>query len=120
MLQSYLYWELLEHYLDDFIYIVPASIASPTVLAEKAFDYIMLTNFLGVLHNNNKDCTGLVVEVLGYKIDTIYIIARLLQVKLDCTINATDTALYQKSLSKGEAELLAGFLSFCTPVVQLG
>ena len=77
----------------------------------------MLTNFLGVLRNDNKDHTGLVVEVLGYEIDTIHMTARLPQGKLDCAINATDTALCQKSLSKGEAESLAGFLSFCTLVV---
>ena len=52
--------------------------ASLTTLADKALDYIMLTNFLGVLHNNNKDYMGLVVEVLSYKIDTIYIIVCLL------------------------------------------
>jgi hypothetical protein len=120
MLQSYLGWELLEHYLDDFIHIVPASMASPTALADKAFDYIMLTNFLGVPRNDKKDRTGLVVEVLGYEINTIHMTVYLPQVKLDRAINATDTALHQKSLSKGEAESLAGFLSFCAPVVQLG
>jgi hypothetical protein len=78
MLQSYLGWELLEHYLDDFIYIVLASIASLTALVDKAFDYIMLTNFLRVLHNNNKDYIGLVVEVLGYEINTIHMIIYLL------------------------------------------
>jgi hypothetical protein len=78
MLQSYLGWELLEHYLDDFIYIVLASIASLTALVDKAFDYIMLTNFLRVLRNNNKDHIGLVVEVLGYEINTIHITIYLL------------------------------------------
>ena len=68
--------------------------ASPTALVDKAFNYIMLTNFLRVLHNNNKDCTSLVVEVLSYKINTIHIIVYLLQVKLDCAINATNTALH--------------------------
>ena len=94
--------------------------ASPTALADKAFDYIMLTNFLRVPRNDNKDRTSLVVEVLSYEINTIHMTVYLLQVKLDCAINATNTALYQKSLSKGEAESLAGFLSFCALVVQLG
>ena len=68
--------------------------ASPTTLANKAFDYITLTNFLGVLRNDKKDCTSLVVEVLGYEINTIHITVYLLQVKLDCVINATNTTLY--------------------------
>ena len=80
----------------------------------------MLTNFLRVPRNNNKDRIGLVVEVLGYEISTTHMTVYLPQVKLDHAINATDTALHQKSLSKGEAESLAGFLSFCAPVVQLG
>jgi hypothetical protein len=68
--------------------------ASPTALADKAFDYIMLTNFLGVPRNDNKDRIGLVVEVLGYEISTTHMTVYLSQVKLDRAINATDTALY--------------------------
>ena len=68
--------------------------ASLTTLADKAFNYIMLTNFLRVLRNNNKDCIGLVVKVLSYKISTTHITVYLLQVKLDCVINATNTTLY--------------------------
>ena len=68
--------------------------ASPTALVDKAFDYIMLTNFLGVPHNDNKDRTSLVVEVLGYKINTIHMTVYLPQVKLNCAINATNTTLY--------------------------
>jgi hypothetical protein len=94
MLQSYLGWERLEHYLDDFIYIILASMASLTALVDKAFDYIMLTNFLRVLCNNNKDYTSLVVEVLSYEINTIHIIVYLLQEKLKYVINATNTTLY--------------------------
>jgi hypothetical protein len=52
--------------------------ASLTTLVDKAFNYIMLTNFLEVPRNNNKDCMSLVVEVLSYKINIFYIIARLL------------------------------------------
>jgi hypothetical protein len=52
--------------------------ASPTALVDKAFDYIMLTNFLGVLRNDKKDRTGLVVEVLSYKINTIQMTVYLL------------------------------------------
>ena len=48
--------------------------ASLTTLVDKAFNYIMLTNFLRVLCNDNKDHTSLMVEVLGYKINTIHII----------------------------------------------
>ena len=68
--------------------------ASLTTLVDKAFNYIMLTNFLRMLHNNNKDCISLVVKVLSYEISTTYIIVYLLQVKLNCAINATNTTLY--------------------------
>ena len=68
--------------------------ASPTALADKAFDYIMLTNFLRVPRNNNKDRIGLVVEVLGYEISTTHITVYLLQVKLNCAINTTNTTLH--------------------------
>jgi hypothetical protein len=87
---------------------------------DKAFNYIRLTNFLKVLYNNKKDYTRLVVKVFSYEINTIHIIVYLLLVKLNCAINTTNTTLYTKSLSKGEVELLASFLSFYALVVQLG
>jgi hypothetical protein len=120
ILQSYLHWGLMEHYLDDFIHVIPAMDASPVILQKKSEEYILLTNCLGIPRNDAKDCVGCVLTVLGIEVDTHQFVARLPQDKLNRALKATASTLAQQSLTLKEAQSLTGFLSFCAPVVRLG
>ena len=77
MLDSLLGWMGNEHYLDDFILVLPpANTATPERIRVLNRDYNDLTDFLGLLRNPKKDTHGLVVKVLGIEIDTFTMQAR--------------------------------------------
>lgn len=120
MIETYLQWERLLHYLDDFISVLQALAATPEQLAVNHKDYNALTDCLGIPRNEAKDCTGTVCTVLGIEIDTNTFEARLPKAKLDQAITATMEALTQRSLSLHDAQSLTGFLSFCSQAVRLG
>jgi hypothetical protein len=120
MLHSYLGWQELVHYLDDFIYIKPATQCSPEALQADDQAYIALTDLLGCPRNNVKDARGTQVEVLGIIIDTSTFEARLPPEKLKKARRLTDQALSSGSLSAHQARSLSGFLTFCTNAVRLG
>jgi Reverse transcriptase (RNA-dependent DNA polymerase)/RNase H-like domain found in reverse transcriptase len=120
ILQSYLNWELLAHYLDDFIRAIPHDVATPDYLAQQIQDYIVLTDLLGIPRNDKKDELGQKVTVLGYLIDTAKMEARLPLDKLERARQAAAKATTAGSISLVDIQSLAGFLSFCSPVVRLG
>ncbi len=64
----------IEHYLDDFIFILPTI---PYVVLVACRTYNDITNILSVLRNEGKNVEGTTAKVLGIKIDTIKIEARL-------------------------------------------
>ena len=56
MMVSYLYWSLVCHYLDNFIYVIPASVVSSQKLQLediKAYDELMA--LLGMPNNGAKE-----------------------------------------------------------------
>ena len=120
MIESHLHWKHLRHYLDDFISIIEAQLATPERLAANHEGYNALTDCLGIPRNDAKDCTGTVCTVLGIEIDTNTFEARLPKEKLDQAITATMEALMQQSISLHDAQSLTGFLSFCSQAVRLG
>ena len=120
MLEAYLDWTESEHYLDDFIRIVQASLATPYYLRCHEEGYKLLTNSLGVPRQESKDCTGTLVSVLGIEIDTNLFIAQIPKEKLEKAKSATGDALSKDSLTLHELQSLTGFFSFCAQVVQLG
>jgi len=120
ILQSYLNWEFLAHYLDDFINVIPHDLATPDYLAQQAQDYTILTDLLGIPRNDKKDDLGQEVNVLGYLIDTNKMEARLPIDKLERARQAAAKAVTSGSISLADMQSLAGFLSFCSPVVRLG
>ena len=106
----------MEHYLDDFIFIL----ANPNNLAAVTQTYISVTDSLGIPRNGSKDAVGTVIEVLGYTIDTIQIQTRLSPQKQSRAIEKATTALQYGSLSFLQARQLAGYLAWCAHVIRLG
>ena len=68
MMVSYLHWTLVCHYLDDYIYVIPASEVSSQKLQLdiKAYDELMA--LLGMPNNGAKEEQGTVVIVFGVEI----------------------------------------------------
>jgi hypothetical protein len=120
MLVSYLHWQDLVHYLDDFIYIKAAPDCSPEVFQADDEAYVALTDILGCPRNDAKNARGTKVTVLGITIDTSTFEARLPVDKLRKAQLSTAKALLMGSLSSHQARSLSGFLTFCANVVRLG
>ena len=91
---------MVEHYLDDFIFIL----ANPNDLAAVTQTYISVTNSLGTPRNGSKDTAGTVIEVLGYTIDTVQMQTRLSPQKKSRVIEKVTTALQYGSLSFLQAQ----------------
>lgn len=119
ILESYLGWTV-DHYLDNFIAILPAQQATPAKLSEYNTQYVTLTDVLGIPRQESKDKTGTVVSVFGIQIDTNSFIASLPSDKITKAIEVTARALHQQSLLLKDAQKLTGYLSFCAKVVKLG
>ena len=118
MLQSWLHWNLIQHYLDDFITIIPAALAH--TIPQMETDYIAITDILGIPRNDKKNQSGSIISVLGLEIDTNLFTLRVPEDKMERAFKATSQALQQESITLKEIEALAGFLGFCAPEVQLG
>ena len=118
ILQAVLHWDLLAHYLDDFIRVIPKS--SAVCLAQMNLNYIELTDMLGIPRNDAKDSEGTVVEILGIELDTTKLEARLPIEKLERAISLSAKALSAATLTLLDAERLTGFLNFCSQVIRLG
>ena len=120
MLQSYLGWINLEHYLDDFIHVMAADLATPERLQQENTAYQLFTDCLGIPRQDAKDVEGTVVPVFGLEVDTNKFIVRVPPDKVARAQQATSLALKQPSLTLKEAQSLTGFLSFCAQAVRLG
>jgi hypothetical protein len=119
MLQSYLHIQFILHYLDDFIFVLPA-LAASSALQSFTTGYNNITDALGIPRAEAKDAAGTCVTILGIEIDTVLMIACLPIDNLERAIQATSIALSHTSISLELAENLGGFLTFCTNVIQLG
>lgn len=120
MMVSYLHWSLVCHYLDDFIYVIPASEVSSVRLHLDIQAYDELMVLLGMPNNGSKEEQGTVVIVFGIEIDTENFIARLPSEKLEKVRKATSAALASASISLLDIRSLIGYLSFCAKAVRLG
>lgn len=120
IIQSFLHWPFLHHFLDDFINIIPERLATPAYIQRTSDEYIRLTEILGIPRNDKKDMVGTVVPILGIEVDTTKFEARLPQDKLRRAIALTQEAMQGRSMSLATAQKLAGYLSFCALVVRLG
>lgn len=110
--------EGLEHYLDDFILVLPlAQTTTPDHIRILDRDYNEMTDYLGLLRNPKKDVHGPIVEVLGIEIDTLSMQARLSQRKITKATSLVSSALAAGSLTLLDTQKITGFLSFCSSVV---
>lgn len=120
ILQSWLHWDLLDHYLDDFMFIIPTSPSINATIQSANSDYVAITNLLGIPRNDKKDECGTIVSILGYEVDTTIFTLRVSHPKLIEASKVTTDILGRSSISLYEAESIAGFLGFCAPAVRLG
>ena len=118
ILQSFLGWDLMAHYLNNFIRVIPPDTVES--LEQINHEYQSLTDALGIPRNKEKDCHGTTVEVLGIELDIIKFKARLPIEKLYRVRILSASALALGVLTLHEADTLTGFLSFCAQVVRLG
>ncbi len=93
---------------------------SPERLVAEANAYIWLTDLLGLLQNDPKDCQGTVVTVFGIEVVTSSFTARLPRNKLEKAILASLKVVSQKAVSYIDIQSLVRFLSFCSQAVSLG
>ena len=120
ILLAYTQWLELEHYLDDYVLVVPPSLCSPEHLQKLHQEYNEITEVLGVPQNKTKDMEGTVIPVFGIEVDTTEMIARVPLDKISRVQSMCSSVLEHKSMSLHNAQKLAGLLSFCSQVVQLG
>jgi hypothetical protein len=106
----------IEHYLDDFIFVVKC----PTMLPLLREVYLSVTDQLGVPRNDTKNIEGTEAEVLGYTINTVAMELRLSPVKQQKAIDQVTEALQKGWLSLQQAQQLAGRLAWCARVIRLG
>ena len=120
ILESYLRWEFLAHYLDNFIQILRSSAGVLRQLEEDNVAYSLVTDCLGIPRNESKYQAGTSIPVFGLIIDTDNFIVKVPQEKLDRIKTQTAAILSNHSVSRCEIESLTGLLSFCAPAVSLG
>lgn len=108
----------LNHYLDDFIFILSQHEAP--LIQHLVTGYRSLTDYLGIPRKDSKDVCGTTATILGIEVDTIKMEARLPPEKVTKVLTHTREALRKGSMNRHEAESLAGLLSFCARVVRLG
>lgn len=110
--------DILEHYLDDFIFILAHG--SLTTIADISATWIALTDELGVPRNDSKDVEGTEVELLGITVNTITMKAWLSPKKLQQAIQQITNTLDKKGMSFADAKQLGGRLAWCAKVVYAG
>ena len=120
MLESWLHLGLVRHLLDDFVFAIPQTAATPQYLSRINRSYKQLTDALGLPRNDAKDAQGTTVTVFGIEIDTIHMIARLPEDKLKRAIMITAQILEHRTMTLDQAQRAGGYLTFCARVVQLG
>lgn len=119
ILESYLLWTHLRHYLDDFIRILPPS-TTPAQVETIIANYTLLLRVLGVPRRVDKAACGTLVKVLGYIFNTVTMTISIPEVKVLKMVRMTAEALAKDSMSLKEVRELAGLCSWCAPAVQLG
>lgn len=89
--------------MDDFIFIIPAFSATAEKLDQNNNGCKLLTEYLGILYQDTKDCIGTVISVFGIEIDTNHSVARVFIEKQEIAKDATKAALCKESFTFYEA-----------------
>jgi hypothetical protein len=121
LLSAYLPSAVINHYLDDFISVMPSSPGS-LHHAVTTFNnvYVPLTDALGIPRNASKDDAGTVVVVLGVEIDTTLLQARLSPAKLERAASTASSTLQLARVTQKALQRVLGLLQHCSMVVRLG
>ncbi|KAF1980634.1 hypothetical protein K402DRAFT_344006, partial [Aulographum hederae CBS 113979] len=82
--------------------------------------YNEITKALGVPQNETKNTVGTVVDVLGFRIDTQKMETRLSPEKQARALSSLQLVLKHNSITRKQAETLAGYLAWCAHVIRLG
>ena len=115
----YLYQQLLQHYFNNFIYVIFIKEATNERLQKEKKDYIAFTNCLGIPRNEKKDAQGTVCLFLRTIINTNLFKARLPTKKLAYVITIIAYAVFQSSLNLKFIRSLIGYLIFYFRVITL-
>jgi len=116
ILTQHIPYAALEHYLDDFIFIL----SNASLLPQLLNTYDQLSDELGIPQNESKNIEGTTAEVLGYIIDTLKLELRLSPRKQATAIEDIDKALRGRSLTLNQTQKLAGRLAWSSRVIRLG
>lgn len=119
ILISWLKWEV-DHYLDDFISVIPASLATPSFIEHRLACFSFICNAVGLPSNLSKRVCATLAVVLGVEIDTIAMEARLDRVKLEKVRSLVLKALSKDTMTLKDAQQVTGLLAWCAKVVRLG
>lgn len=109
-------FRFLHHYLDDFVAVVPPGF--PPQPYEHTF--LRLASELGIPIKTDKCASGQTVTVLGVEFDTISLEARLPPDKIQKVIRQISAIMDKGTITRREAEELAGRLQWYSGVVRLG
>lgn len=113
MLQFYLGWTNVQHYLDDFINVLTADLATPQRVQKENSVHQLFTNCFGIPRQDFKDIGSTVVRVFGLEVDKNNFIVRVPPNKLTRAQEAINLTPQPHSLTLKEAQFFTGFLSFC-------
>ena len=103
ILVSYLDWQKLEHYLDNFILIITALLTTPSNLERNNNSYQLLTDCLGIPRQDAKDCIGTIVFVFDIEINTNFFMPQIRIDKLEKARDAIGEALSKQELTLHKA-----------------
>lgn len=114
ILYSYLSWVNLDYYLNDFIYVLAADLATSQQFQDKNKAYQLFTNYIDIPHQEVKDIEDTFVLVFELKIDIENFINCILPNKIARAQEITNLALKQSFFTRKKAQSLIKFLSFYT------
>ena len=95
MLVLYLDWQELEYYLDKFILIITAFLATASNLEKNNNGYQLLTDCLGIPYQDTKNCISTIVFVFDIGIDANLFVAQIPTDELRRARNATREAFFK-------------------------
>jgi hypothetical protein len=114
MIKSYLKWDHLKHYLDDFIEVFSAFRES---FDSHAFDWLM--KILRLSFKTFKIMKDTIISIFDIEIDTNLFIVYLLKEKIKKTIKTTFVTLIVIFINLIEMQSLIEFWIFCSRVIEL-
>lgn len=118
ILQAWLGWVLVCHYLDDIIHIIPQS--KERLVGKMIFEFLQLTTFLGIPINVDKYACSQVEIVFGFELNTNLFTMSIPTEKITKIHRTVKEILAVDTVKLWDLQVVAGLLSWAAPAVQLG